>query len=301
MSNTAYLFPGQGAQYIGMARDFYEGSKDIEGIFKRADEILEFSLSKLMFEGPQEELTRTDNCQPAILLASIAALMSLKNSSNNNIPKFAAGLSLGEYTALVASGALSFEDAVFLVRRRAELMQKAALKSSGSMVSIIGLPLGIVEDLCKQDGVEVANINSAEQIVVSGAVKNLEIIKRHAEEKGAKKAIFLEVGGAFHSSFMKEAAGDFKAVLSNTKIQDAQIPVVSNFDAKPHVRQDEIRENLEKQLYSPVLWLDSISFMISQGVDNFIEIGPGKVLRGLMRRIDPTKSVINIEGKDDVR
>ncbi|OGX26984.1 MAG: [acyl-carrier-protein] S-malonyltransferase [Omnitrophica WOR_2 bacterium RIFCSPHIGHO2_02_FULL_45_21] len=299
---VAFVFPGQGAQYVGMGKDLYETFKESKAVFAQADEVLGFSLSKLCFEGPQERLTLTQNCQPAILTVSIAALEALKSSIQYPVSsiQYAAGLSLGEYSALVASEVLSFEDGLRLVRKRAELMEEAARRNPGKMAAILGLERSALEALCKKSNAELANINCPGQMVVSGKTEAVEKVKNLALEKGAKRAIDLEVSGAFHSSLMKQAALEFKSFLEGFSLKTGSIPLVSNVTAKPGYEAGEIRENLFKQIYSPVLWEDSVRFMAKKGVKTFYEIGPGSVLKGLIRKINPELTVINIGKKEDV-
>jgi len=307
---VAYLFAGQGSQYAGMGKDLCESFPESRIVFEKADKTLGFSLSKLCFEGPQSELTKTANCQPAVLTVSIAALEAFKavtrqGSSQACLPagmvaSYVAGLSLGEYSALVASGALSFEDAVYLVRRRGEFMEEEALKNPGKMLSLIGLDLDKVKEICLKTHTEIANINCPGQTVISGSQQDIESAKRLAEEGKAKMAVLLEVSGAFHSSFMKEATFKLAKELDRISINKPEIPVISNVSARPAILPEQIKENLIKQMASSVLWEDSMRFILSKGITNFIEFGPGKVLRGLMRRIDAKAEVVNIEKKQDL-
>lgn len=299
---VAYLFAGQGSQYVGMGKDLYESFPESKAIFDRADEVLGFSLSKLCFEGPQEELTKTQNCQPAILTMSIAAWEAFKSvvSSRLSVVSYAAGLSLGEYSALVATGSITFEDAVYLVRRRGQFMEEQAISNRGKMLSLIGLDLATVKQICADTNTEVANINCPGQTVISGGINEIKQAKVLAEERGAKMAVILDVSGAFHSSFMKGAALKLTKELDKIKINLPNISVVSNVSAKLYASPLEIKENLIKQVYSPVLWEDSMKFILSKNVTTFFEFGPGKVLKGLMRRIDADAQVINIEKKEDI-
>lgn len=299
---VGYLFAGQGSQYAGMGKDLYEAFPESKAAFEKADKVLGFPISRIIFEGPQEELTRTQNCQPAILTMSIAAWEAFKAGSGLREAGsgYAAGLSLGEYSALAAAEAISFEDALYLVRRRGEFMEEEALKHPGSMASILGLDLGIIRGICKKTNTEVANINCPGQIVISGATAEVKEAERLAQEEGAKRVILLEVSGAFHSSFMKGAALKLAAEFEQIKISPPKIPVISNVTAQPVTSPDEIRKNLIQQVSCGVLWEDSMKFMLSKGVVNFREFGPGKVLKGLMRRISENAEVINIEKKEDI-
>jgi [acyl-carrier-protein] S-malonyltransferase len=302
MNNIAFLFAGQGSQYVGMGKGLYESFPAIKAIFDKADKVLGFSLSGLMFKGPSEELTRTQNCQPAILTASIAALEAYRSVVNCqlSIIRFVAGLSLGEYSALVAAGALSFEDAVYLVRRRGEFMEEEALKKPGKMLSIIGLDAAKVRRICSEADIEIANLNCPGQIVVSGGANEIAKAQELAKNNGAKMAVMLDVSGAFHSSFMKGASLRLAAELEKIKISAPLIPVLSNVTARPVKSAAEIKNNLILQVYSSVLWEDSMKFALSEGIKNFIEFGPGKVLKGLMRRIDSGAQVSVVEKNEDI-
>ena len=300
---VGYLFAGQGSQYIGMGKDLYESFPESKAVFDNADKVLGFSISQLCFQGPQEELTKTNNCQPAILTVSIAAWEAFKKVTklqSDKVTGFAAGLSLGEYSALVAAEAIGFQDAVLLVRRRGDFMEQEAKKLPGKMASILGLGLEAVKSICQETKTEIANVNSCEQIVISGGIKEIEEAEKLALQYGAKRVILLDVSGAFHSSFMKEASLKLAKELGTIKINKPKITVVSNVNAKPVTSESEIRDNLIKQVASSVLWEDSMKFLLLKGISNFIEFGPGKVLKGLMRRIDASAVVTNIEKKEDV-
>jgi len=296
---VGYLFAGQGSQYVGMGKDLYESFPESKAVFDRADKVLGFSISNLCFNGPQEELTKTNNCQPAILAMSIACWQAYK-SKHPQIDGYMAGLSLGEYSAYVASGALNFEDAIFLVRRRGEFMDEQAAKHPGKMLSVIGLDLAKVKEICSETKAEIANINCPGQTVISGAPESIKKAQVLAKEKGAKLAVILEVSGAFHSSFMQEASLKLAKELGKINIAACGFPVISNVTAKPVSSPEEIKQNLILQVSASVLWEDSIKLILSKGVSNFIEFGPGKVLKGLMRRIDSNVQVTNVEKKEEV-
>lgn len=302
MEDIALIFPGQGAQFVGMGKDLYDNYTRSKAVFDSADKALGFSISRLCFAGPPEELTSTRNCQLAIFTVSIAALeafMAVSRTAASSV-RYAAGLSLGEYSALVAAGILSFESGLNLVRKRAELMDAAARRNPGKMAAILGLDRKIVEDACNAAGAQIANINCPGQIVITGRKEAVDKAKDMAMQNGAKRAIDLEVSGAFHSSLMQEAAGEFKNFLEWFELKETRIPVVSNVTALPQYKVQDIRSNLYKQISSPVLWEDSVRFMAAQGVKVFYEIGPGCVLKGLIRKIDPAMVVKNIGSLKDM-
>lgn len=288
MSKIAFVFPGQGSQTVGMGQSLAEKHPGVKAFFEKADQKLNDNLSKLIFDGPQEELTLTVNAQPALLTTSIAILEYLRESGIQ--ADYAAGHSLGEYTALVAAGALTFEEGVYLVRKRGEFMENAVPNGEGTMAAVLGLdrdPLSKVTESVTESGypVQLANLNCPGQIVISGTVKGVELAGVQAKEAGAKRVLPLVVSGPFHSSLMKPAAGQLKAELDQVDMKDAKIPVIANVTAEPVDKAAEIKEKLVEQLYSPVLWEDSVTKMLELGVDTFIEIGPGKVLSGLVKKI----------------
>ena len=296
---VGYLFAGQGSQYVGMGKDLWDFFPQAKAIFEKADKVLGFSISDLCFNGPLEELTKTNHCQPAIVTMSMAC-WQVYLSKNPQIGGYMAGLSLGEYSALVAAEALSFQDAVYLVWRRGQFMEEEAAKHPGKMLSVIGLDLAKVKEICAEVRVEVANINCPGQIVISGSVEAIAQAQILAKEKGAKLAVVLEVSGAFHSSFMQGASLKLAQELEKINISSPKFPVICNVTGKPALTAQEIKQNLIQQVSASVLWEDSIKFILSKGVSSFIEFGPGKVLKGLMRRIDSNAQVLNIEKKTDI-
>ncbi len=296
MTEAAFIFPGQGAQYIGMGKDLYANYPAAKEIFDRAESILKFDLKKLCFEGPQEELSTTRNSQPAILAASIASLEAFKASNlySQYNPRFSLGLSLGEYTALVASGSIAFEDALPLVRKRGEFMEEASRKNPGKMACVIGADLKLVEELCKGIGCEIANLNCPGQIVVSGKTANIELFASLAKEKGAKRVVMLEVSGPFHSSLMTPARDKLKDYIDKINILPPHIPFVSNVDAEIQSDPARIKANLIAQVNSKTLWEESMKLVAQSGIKTLLEIGPGQVLKGLARKIDPKLEVRSI-------
>jgi [acyl-carrier-protein] S-malonyltransferase len=287
-----------------MGKHLAEQNEVANQMFVKADEVLKYPLSKLIFNGPQEELTLTENTQPALLTTSIAILETFKE--HGITADYTAGHSLGEYSALVAAGALSFEDAVYAVRQRGLFMEEAVPAGQGAMAAILGLDreaLKEITDHVTSDGesVELANLNCPGQIVISGTAKGVEIASKLASENGAKRVIALQVSGPFHSALMKPASEKLKEVLEGISIEDAKVPVVANVTAKEMTTATEIRERLIEQLYSPVLWEDTIKYLLENDVDTFIEIGPGKVLSGLVKKVHRRAKTYSISDSDTLQ
>jgi len=302
LPKVAYVFPGQGSQSTGMGLDLYNSYPSAKEVFAEADASLGFSLSRLCFEGPEEELKKTHNVQPTILVVSIACLKALEEAAIANFPSpaFVAGHSLGEYTALVAAGVLGLTDAVLLVSERGRLMYEAGLKNPGSMLAVIGLDEETVKDISFHSGTEISNINCPGQIVVSGAAQALAEADKLARTRGARALRPLKVSGAFHSALMEPVLAEFSRIVSNFSFQPPVIPVISNVTARPLTDVDSIKEELVKQLRNCIQWQGSVEYMMHSGVTTFYEIGPGRVLTGLIRRINSELQIFNISGVEDI-
>ncbi|WJH33240.1 ACP S-malonyltransferase [Paenibacillus sp. CC-CFT747] len=303
MGKVAFVFPGQGAQAVGMGKDVYDSHPGAKEIFERADAALGFRLSELIFNGPDEELKQTYNTQPALLTTSVAILEALKDKGIE--PAYTAGHSLGEYSALVAAGALTFEDAVRTVRSRGEFMEQAVPGGQGAMAAVLGAEREALADFCARVSaetgtVELANVNCPGQIVISGSREGVQAVAERGKEIGAKRVIPLEVSGPFHSSLMKPAAGKLAEVLAGIEVKQAAVPVVANVTAEPVEDPEQIRRLLTEQVYSPVLWEDSVKWLIAQGVDTFVEIGSGTVLAGLIKKIDKSVKVLSVNSREAV-
>ena len=300
MTKTAFIFPGQGSQYPGMGKDFFERDNGSRELFLHADKVLGLALSHICFEGPEDELRQTKNTQPAIFLHSVVVLRKL-----NAKPEMTAGHSLGEYTALVAADAISFDDGLRLVRLRGELMQKAGEEQQGTMAAIVGLLPEALEEICRDATeagiVQPANFNSPGQIVISGSVNGVRKGMELAKAKGAKLVKELVVSGAFHSPLMEGARDALKKKLDETNIVDASIPVYTNVSAEPVTKAQDIRDSLFRQLTSPVRWEESIIHMVRDGADRFVEVGPGKVLQGLVKRIATNAQTAGYDKFSDIQ
>ncbi len=302
MSKTAFIFPGQGAQYIGMGRQIAENYPAAATIFDRANTALGFDLKDLVFNGDEAALNITENTQPAVLTVSIACLQPL--TELGIYPDIVAGLSLGEYTAHVASGALKFEDAVSIVRKRGKLMQEAVPIGVGATAAIIGLENQVVIESCKEASelgvVQPTNFNCPGQLVIAGETLAVEKAMEICKAKGAKRALLLPVSAPFHCSLLKPAGEKLAQELKNVQLGEMKIPVVSNVTAEKVSNENEVKELLVRQVSSPVLWENSVRYMISEGVDTFIEIGPGKALCGFLKRIAPEVRALNVENAESL-
>lgn len=302
MLKLAVLFPGQGAQYVGMGKLIAKEFSVAKQVFSAADETLGFSLSRICFQGPQPELTLTVNSQPAILVTSIAVWRVFQQEFGDRVEiGMAAGLSLGEYSALVAGESFSFSDGIQIVRLRGELMEKAAQENPGAMTSLLGLSQQVVEEICRECDVEIANLNSPEQIVISGRHDAIAKANELAKKRGAKRVIPLQVSGAFHSRSMTPAQEGLREALKKITIQRPHFPVIHNVTAHPSMTPQEIQIRLIAQVCQSVRWVDSIHWMAQQRITTFVELGPGKVLTGLLKRIDPSLKGASIETPEELK
>ena len=306
MSETkkvAYIFPGQGAQTVGMGKDLYDNFDSVKLLFKQADEAVGFPLTKIFFEGPEEELKKTSNAQPALVAVSIACLKAAQEVGGKNLPapSYTAGHSLGEYTALAATSVIDFSTAVYLAKERGRLMYEAGLKTPGGMMAMIGIEEAVLAEICKETGTVIANINSPSQLVISGALENIAKAGEMAKAKGAARAIPLQVSGAFHSPLMQPAVDGMTKILAKVNFKDPSAPIIANVTAQPLTQGNQIKEELLKQLCSSVQWQRSVEYMVENGVGKFIEIGPGKVLAGLVKRINKESEMVNIGDANAVK
>ncbi len=298
MGSVAWIFPGQGSQQVGAGRDLYETSPAARRVFDEADAALGFPLSRLCFDGPEDTLRQTNNAQPAIMAVSLACLEAAREAGllSRLRPAIAAGHSLGEYTALVAAGALEADDGLRLVRERGRLMQEAGEASPGTMAAVLGLDSATVEAICHEAGAELCNVNAPGQTVIGGGASSVDAALELAKSRGARKAMLLNVSGAFHTSLMRPAVEDMARALDAATFRDPDTPVIANGTGLPLTNAAAIREELVYQLTHPVLWQPSVEEMARAGVSTFVEIGPGRVLTGLVKRIAPGAELINIDG-----
>jgi len=299
---TAHVFPGQGSQSVGMGLDLYQNYDSAKAVFEQADKALGFPLSRLCFEGPEEELTKTVNAQPAIVTVSFACLEASR-SLNGALPPaaFVAGHSLGEYTALAAAGVLDFATTVYLARERGRLMHEAGQLTPGGMAAIIGLDEAPLAEVCQQTGTTIANLNCPGQIVISGAKDELSQAVELVKGRGAHRAIPLQVSGAFHTPLMQPAVDGMAEIIATLNFNNPTMPIVGNTTAKPLTTAEAVKEELLAQLCNCIQWQRSVEYMVNDGVSAFIEIGPGKVLAGLIKRIDRGVNIINIGNAEAVR
>ncbi len=295
-SSMAFVFPGQGAQAVGMGKDLYDSFPSAKKVFDTADDVLGFSLSNLCFNGPENELNLTINTQPAMLTVSYACLEAIKDTPVTNFPSpaYLAGHSLGEYTALPVADVVDFETAVSLARERGRLMYETGQSNPGGMMAVLGLEERLVSEVCEETGTVIANYNCPGQIVISGSIASLPAAMQLAHEKGASRTVTLQVSGAFHSPLMQPAKEELMEILDKTEFKDPSAPIIGNVTAKPLNTAAEVKEELIEQMCSGVQWQRSIQYMIDNGISGFIEIGYGKVLAGLIKRINKDSAIHNI-------
>ncbi len=294
MTILAFVFPGQGSQFVGMAKDLVEAYPEARAVFEQADRTLGFSLTQLCFNGPDATLTDTINAQPALVTHSIAVLRVLQSLKPDAMPAYVAGHSLGEYSALVAADAIDFADAVKLVRERGRLMKEAGDKNPGAMASVLNMDESALEGVCSEAGAQIANYNNPGQLVISGTKQAIERAGALAKERGARRVIPLAVSIAAHSSLMEPAAREFAKAVDKTPMRAPRVPVISNVTAQPLTDVQAIKEDLAKQLTSAVQWIKSVEYMAAHGVTNFIELGPKDAVTGMVRRINTNVTAVSI-------
>ena len=298
------IFPGQGSQKLGMAKEFFDKFELVKKLFREADEILNLPISKIIFEGPEDELNLTENTQPAIFLTSYSIFKVIQEEFGINLKnaKFIAGHSLGEYSALCCYEALSFEETLKILKKRGKFMQDAIPPNEGGMLAVLGSEIKIIEDIIKNKHTNcfIANDNSPQQIVISGLKKNLDLFSNDLN-KSKIKNLKLNVSAPFHCNLMKSATENMKEEINNLNFKKLEIPIISNYSANPSVTEDDIKKLLVLQIEGRVRWLESVEFMIKEGTKNFIEIGPGKVLSGLVKRINKNINMISINTEDDIK
>ena len=300
-ASTAFVFPGQGSQAVGMGKDLFVNSSAAREAFAEVDDVLGRSLSKTMFEGPADELTRTENAQPAILATSIAAWRALEEVTDTVVvPDMTAGHSLGEYSALVVAGVLSVSDAVKLVCERGRLMQLACDERPGGMAALIGIDEVTVAEICREAGVDMSTVNTPEQIIIAGEHRGLAVALDMASARGAKKAIPLSVGGAFHSGLMSPAQRGLDEAIESVEFNDPLVPIIGNVDAEPLRTAAEVKSELRRQLTSCVQWSSSVHHMLDNDVTEFVELGNGKILSGMIKRINRRVNIVNAGDYDAV-
>ncbi|HOP85443.1 MAG TPA: ACP S-malonyltransferase [Syntrophorhabdaceae bacterium] len=304
MKKIGIIFPGQGSQKVGMGKRLYETFDYVKSLYKKADEVLGFNITELCFNGPEDELRKTYNTQPALLLTSYAIWSVLKEKIDIK-PTFVAGHSLGEWSALLVSGFFTFEDALMLTRKRGLFMEEACPKGKGGMVALIGpimeKVLPVLKEISHDDYICVpANLNAHDQVVLSGDINALKEAVEKLKGVGYKKAVFLNVSGPFHSPLMKAAADRLNDELNKVPVGELNIPVVSNVDAEPTYEKEKVKDKLYRQMFSPVLWEDSVKRMVKEGVEIFLEVGPQKVLTNLIKKIAPDVLCISVEELEDI-
>ena len=300
MKKTAFLYPGQGAQTTGMGHNLASQFPACRTLFEQANEVLGFDIARICFEGPDEELTKSSHAQPGIFLVSVAAQTALLAAKPDLQPTALAGLSSGEWAALYAAGAVSFEDTLRVLEARGRFMQQACEQTAGGMLSVIGLTRDAVEPIARECAIQIANLNSPQQIVLSGRIEGIEQAEARAKEAGAKRAIRLNVAGAFHSELMEPAARELDLFLQGISLATPRLPVVSNVTGRPIESAEEIRAVMVRQVTESVRWVEDIEWLRSQGISTFVECGPGKVLTGLVKRIDREAVIHNIHNRSSL-